>query len=64
MEKTIIGKNVLESLTRSMYADIRCVYREYIQNAADQIDAAKEIHPELEYSVYVKINPFSRNVII
>ena len=64
MAETIIGKNVLESLTRSMYADSRCVYREYIQNAADQIDAAKEIHPELEYSVFVKINPYSRNIII
>ena len=64
MAETIIGKNVLESLTRSMYADSRCVYREYIQNAADQIDAAKEIHPELEYSVFVKINPYSRNVVI
>ena len=29
MAETIIGKNVLESLTRSMYADSRCVYREY-----------------------------------
>ena len=55
MAETIIGKNVLESLTRSMYADSRCVYREYIQNAADQIDAAKQIHPELEYAVYVRI---------
>lgn len=64
MAETIIGKNVLESLTRSMYADSRCVYREYIQNAADQIDAAKEIHPELEYSVFVKINLYSRNVVI
>lgn len=64
MAETIIGKNVLESLTRSMYADSRCVYREYIQNAADQIDAAKEIHPELEYSVFVKINQYSRNVVI
>lgn len=64
MAETIIGKNVLESLTRSMYADSRCVYREYIQNAADQIDAAKQIHPELEYAVYVRIDPYSRNVII
>lgn len=64
MAETIIGKNVLESLTRSMYADSRCVYREYIQNAADQIDAAKAIHPELEYAVDVRINPHSRNIII
>lgn len=64
MAETIIGKNVLESLTRSMYPDSRCVYREYIQNAADQIDAAKQMYPELEYSVYVKIDQYSRNVII
>lgn len=59
-----IGKNVLESLTRSMYADSRCIYREYIQNAADQIDAAKLMYPDLEYSVFVKIDPISRNIII
>lgn len=59
-----IGKNVLESLTRSMYADSKCVYREYIQNAADQIDAAKQLYPELEYNVFVKINPHKRNIII
>lgn len=64
MADTIIGKNVLESLTRSMYADSRCIYREYIQNAADQIDAAKLMYPELEYSVFVKIDPISRNIII
>lgn len=64
MAETIIGKNVLESLTRSMYADSRCVYREYIQNAADQIDVAKYLRPGLEYSVYIRINPYSRNIII
>ncbi|MBP5412978.1 MAG: ATP-binding protein [Bacteroidales bacterium] len=59
-----IGKNVLESLTRSMYPDSKCVYREYIQNAADQIDAAKKIHPELEYNVYVTIDQQNKNIII
>lgn len=59
-----IGKNVLESLTRSMYADSKCVYREYIQNAADQIDAAKEIYPEYEYNVYVNIDKQNRTIII
>ena len=59
-----IGKNVLESLTRSMYPDSRCVYREYIQNAADQIDAAKQICPELEYNVYVTIDKSIRTIII
>lgn len=35
-----IGKNVIESLTLGMYEDSRFIYREYIQNAADQIDKA------------------------
>ncbi len=40
--KTIIGKDVIESLTLGMYEDSRFIYREYIQNAADQIDIAVE----------------------
>ena len=35
-----IGKFIIENLTSGMYADSRIVYREYIQNAADQIDVA------------------------
>ena len=38
--KTTIGKDVIESLTLGMYEDSRSVYREYIQNSADQIDKA------------------------
>lgn len=59
-----IGKNVLESLTRSMYADSKCVYREYIQNSADQIDEAKRMHPEFDYNVYVTIESQKRTIII
>lgn len=59
-----IGKNVLESLTRSMYTNSLCVYREYVQNAADQIDLAKKLHPELTYSITVSIEPEARRVII
>lgn len=36
----IIGKDVIESLTLSMYDDSKFIYREYIQNSADQIDKA------------------------
>ena len=35
-----IGKDVIESLTLGMYEDCRFIYREYIQNAADQVDKA------------------------
>ena len=41
-KKAVIGKNVIESLTFGMYEDARTVYREYIQNSADQIDIAVE----------------------
>ncbi len=39
---TIIGKDVIESLTLSMYEDSKFIFREYIQNAADQIDKAEK----------------------
>lgn len=35
-----IGKNILENLTTGMYADSKVSYREYVQNACDQIDKA------------------------
>ena len=35
-----IGKNILENLTTGMYLDSKVSYREYIQNACDQIDKA------------------------
>ena len=52
-----IGKYVIDSLTRSMYEDSRCIYREYIQNAADQIDIAREQHLEENdyYEIHVRI---------
>lgn len=40
--ETIIGKDVIELLTLAMYEDSRFIYREYIQNSADQIDTAVE----------------------
>jgi len=39
-KKPIIGKDAIESLTLAMYEDSRVIYREYIQNSADQIDKA------------------------
>jgi len=41
--KPHIGKNVIETLTLGMYEDARFIFREYIQNAADQIDEAVEL---------------------
>jgi hypothetical protein len=38
----VIGKDVLELLSTSMYVDPMTIYREYVQNAADAIDDARE----------------------
>ena len=40
ISKPTIVKDVIESLTFSMYEDSRFIFREYIQNSADQIDKA------------------------
>lgn len=37
----IIGKDLLELLSSSMYVDPMAIYREYVQNAADAIDEAR-----------------------
>jgi molecular chaperone HtpG len=39
-----IGKDVIEILTSGMYVSPVTIYREYIQNAADSIDAARTEH--------------------
>ena len=39
-QEYIFGANILENLTTGMYQDSKVIYREYIQNACDQIDKA------------------------
>lgn len=43
MDDYIFGANILENLTTGMYKDSKVSYREYIQNACDQIDKAVEL---------------------
>lgn len=59
-----IGKNVLESLTRSAYDDCRCILREYVQNAADQIDIARDqqISEDNAYGIYINIDPETKKI--
>lgn len=48
MREYIFGANILENLTTGMYQDSQVIYREYIQNACDQIDKAYNmglLHP-------------------
>ncbi len=51
-----IGKNILENITTGMYQDSKVVYREYIQNACDQIDKAIGSGILTEEDAYVDID--------
>lgn len=64
--KTIIGKDVIESLTLGMYEDSRFIYREYIQNAADQIDKAvrEGLIKKEDGSIYITIDKSERSIVI
>jgi len=65
--KTIIGKDVIESLTLGMYEDSRFIYREYIQNAADQIDIGTEcgiLKSKEEAKIEIRINKSTRTISI
>jgi molecular chaperone HtpG len=65
--KTRIGKDVIESLTFAMYDDPRFIYREYIQNSADQIDIAFEnnfITSKEESKIEIKIDKVGKNISI
>lgn len=58
----IIGKNILESLTTGMYSDSKIIYREYIQNACDQIDMAvkENIVSKDEAEINIWLDPTER----
>lgn len=64
-ERIVIGKDVLELLSTSMYVDSMTVYREYVQNAADAIDearAAKLISPKQIGRIDIAIDATSRSI--
>lgn len=41
LDDIVVGKDVLELVSSAMYIDPMTIYREYVQNAADAIDAAR-----------------------
>lgn len=66
-EKTKIGKDVIESLTLAMYDDPKFIYREYIQNSADQIDIALEkglIDSKSDCKIEIQLNKSDRVISI
>jgi hypothetical protein len=61
----VIGKDILELLSSSMYVDPMAIYREYVQNAADSIDEARasgQIDPDESGKVNIDIDVSGRNV--
>jgi molecular chaperone HtpG len=60
----VFGKNILENLTTGMYSDSRVMYREYIQNSCDAIDAAVNagIVARKDTSIDICIDPAKREI--
>lgn len=58
----VIGKDILELLSSSMYVDPMTIYREYVQNAADSIDEARAGVILGEGSVSITLDASGRNV--
>jgi hypothetical protein len=64
-EQIVIGKDVLELVSTSMYVDPMTVYREYLQNAADSIDEARSTNllPRKQAGkVDISLDPVSRSI--
>lgn len=66
MTDYVFGANILENLTTGMYQDSKVIYREYIQNACDQIDkAVKEGLLKLsDATINIWLEPTNRTIII
>src|SRR5580693_5368166 len=61
----LVGKDILELLSTSMYIDPMSMYREYIQNSADAVELAQTaglLHAAGQ--VEIRIDPTSRVVVI
>ena len=61
----VVGKDVLELVSSAMYVDPMTVYREYVQNAADSVDAARAagiLAPNEPGRIDITVEPGSRTV--
>jgi molecular chaperone HtpG len=68
-EHITIGKFILDNLTTGMYNDPLCIYREYIQNAADAIDKAaysekNDILKDYEIRITLEPQPDKKRIIV
>jgi molecular chaperone HtpG len=59
LDQIAIGKDILELVSSAMYVDPMTVYREYIQNAADAVDLARQsgiLAPDAPATVHVEFD--------
>ena len=63
-DEVFIGKDILELLSTSMYVEPLSMYREYVQNAADSLDHARERNPASDsaFDVQVTIDRQQRSI--
>jgi len=64
-DDVVIGKDILDLLTGAMYVDPLSIYREYVQNAADAIEQAKEANlysKAMQPAVRIDIDQKSRTI--
>lgn len=66
MYQYVFGANILENLTTGMYQDSRVIYREYIQNACDQLDKAERdgLLLRSERRIHIWLDPDRRIITI
>ncbi|MFD2262825.1 ATP-binding protein [Lacibacterium aquatile] len=65
LDEIVVGKDVLELISSAMYVDPMTVYREYVQNAADAIDLARQqgnLGEDEPGKVDISIDPATRTV--
>ncbi|RXT29849.1 molecular chaperone Hsp90 [Rhizobium leguminosarum] len=65
LDTIVVGRDVLELVSSAMYIDPMTVYREYIQNAADAIDDARQdglIGADEPGKVSIDIDPATRSI--
>ena len=65
LPEIVIGKDLLELVSSAMYIDPMTVYREYVQNAADAVDAARATRALTSAEpgrVDISVDPVSRTV--
>jgi molecular chaperone HtpG len=61
----VVGKDILELLSSSMYVDPITIFREYIQNSADSIDQAREhgfLSPDERGHVDISLDAIGRTI--